>query len=109
MKKEKFEFGAIYFVYDVSDYVYDRSYIGIAYNEDDFPSLDEDEFVYSDYGIYELTQEGLELLEKWKNDVSCGYDLCYGRCKGLADSIGSKDIDIFKHLIKYPDYSKQIN
>ena len=109
MKKREFEFGAIYFVYDISDNLYDRSYIGIAYHEDDFPNLNKDEFIYSDYGFYELTQEGFELLEKWKDDVACGYDLCYGKCKGLANSIGSKDIDIFEYLIKYPNYSKQIN
>lgn len=34
--------------------------------------------------IYELTDEGDELCYRYLHDLSCGYDLCYGRAKGLA-------------------------
>lgn len=34
--------------------------------------------------VYELTEEGDKLLSEWCDDRSAGYDLCYGRAKGLA-------------------------
>lgn len=103
-----FEFGAIYYVYDISDNLYNKSYVGIVENEAGIPDLDEDLWMMSDYGLFELTRAGRELFEKWREDVSCGYDLCFGRCKGLANSIGTTDYDIFEYLINRPEYTKRI-
>lgn len=40
--------------------------------------------VSCDEPILELTEEGEELFCQWQEDDSVGYDLCYGRMKGLA-------------------------
>lgn len=36
---------------------------------------------------------------KWKSDASVGYDLCNGRCKGLAR--GMSEQDMWEHVKKY--------
>lgn len=57
-------------------------------NEDDYvfiPCMWEiSETRNEDVEGYELTDEGLELAEQWREDVSHGYDLCYGKARGLA-------------------------
>lgn len=105
---KKFEFGAVFYVYDIQENVFDNSYIGLVENTDELPELDEDLWMMSDYGLYELTESGRELYERWRYDASCGYDLCSGHCKGLAESIGSRDFDIFQYLIKDSEYSKKV-
>jgi hypothetical protein len=43
MKANKtFTHGAIYYVYDMSDGIYNRSYMGVAHDDTDFPELDEE-------------------------------------------------------------------
>ena len=42
--------------------------------------------------VHALTKEGEELLEQWCDDVSVGYDLCYGRAKGLAAKYTSEQM-----------------
>lgn len=105
---KNFKFGAIYYVYDISEGIYNNSYVGLAENSNDFPNLDDDLWMMSDFGLFELTEAGRELYDEWRDDVSCGYDLCYGRCKGLADSIGANDYDIFEYLTNRPEYTKKV-
>lgn len=33
---------------------------------------------------WELTDEGYDLADQYRDDASHGYDLCFGRAKGLA-------------------------
>lgn len=110
MKANKtFAHGAIYYVYDMSDGLYNRSYMGVAHDDTDFPELDEELWMYSDYGLYELTELGRDILDRWRDDVSCGYDLCYGRCKGIAKEIGATDWDMFYYLINNTEYTKRVD
>ena len=79
--------------------VFDRSEVIVSENIDEIPDL---------CGIYELTEEGLEIYEEWCEDVSDGYDLCYGRMKGLADEIGGRQRDIWYYLISRKSLTKSI-
>ena len=87
------------FYVDETDGVFDRSEVIVSENIDDIPDL---------CGIYELTEEGLEIYEEWCEDVSDGYDLCYGRMKGLADEIGGRQRDIWYYLISRKSLTKSI-
>lgn len=42
--------------------------------------------------VHELTEEGNDLLEQWCDDAAVGYDLCYGRAKGLAAEYNREQI-----------------
>ena len=55
------------------------------------------------YAVIELTDEGLELAEQGIEDDTFGYDLCYGRAKGLAGQYSQ--YDMWKRLTSY--YVKQ--
>ena len=77
-----FPYGVIGWYIDDSDGVYDRSQIVCSNSIDDVPD--------EGYGIYALTREGGKLYERWAEDISVGYDLCYGRAKGLAQEIGGE-------------------
>ncbi len=72
-------------------------------NEDDYvfiPCMWEiSETRNEDVEGYELTDEGLELAEQWIEDDSCGYDLCYGRAKGLAGQYTPHEM--WERLIKH--------
>ncbi len=63
-------------------------YADYLVNEDDYvfiPCMWEiSETRNEDVEGYELTDEGLELAEQWREDDSYGYDLYYGRARGLA-------------------------
>lgn len=48
---------------------------------------------------YELTDEGLELAEQWIEDDTFGYDLCYGRARGLAGQYSQ--YDMWERLTSY--------
>lgn len=56
--------------------------------------------------LYELTKEGREYLDEYLEDESCGYDLCYGRGKGLADRYTHNEF--FELLKDSREYSKQV-
>lgn len=100
-------YGIIYFVYDGSDSVFDRSYIGVAKDSNSLPELSED-FEYSEEGLFALTKEGSDIFDKWRDDASYGYDLCYGRMKGLCQTIGGTDRDLWNYLIERDYLSKRI-
>ena len=87
------------FYLDDTDGVFDRSEVIVSENIDEIPDL---------CGIYELTEEGLEIYEEWCEDVSDGYDLCYGRMKGLADEIGGRQRDIWYYLVSRKSLTKSI-
>lgn len=87
------------FYVDETDGVFDRSEVIVSENIDDIPDL---------CGIYELTEEGLEIYEEWCEDVSVEYDLCYGRMKGLADEIGGTQKDIWYYLVSRKSLTKSI-
>lgn len=83
---------------DISDNVFDRTYIEKAPLVTAFGNtFDEDEYMPSE-DIYELTEEGVELMERWYDDASCGYDLCNGRAKGLANSIGGTESNLWDYI-----------
>ena len=84
---------------DDTDGVFDRSEVIVSENIDEVPDL---------CGVYELTKEGLEIYEEWCEDVSVGYDLCYGRMQGLADEIGGTQRDIWYYLISRKSLTKVI-
>lgn len=102
----KYEYGIIYFVYDVGDSVFDQSYIGAAENINSLPSLGEN-FKYAE-GLFALTKEGSDIFDKWHDDASCGYDLCYGRMKGLCQTIGGTDRCLWNYLTERNYLSKRI-
>lgn len=87
------------FYVDETDGVFDNSKVIVSENIDDIPDL---------CGIYELTEEGLEIYEEWCEDVSVGYDLGYGRMKGLADEIGGTQRDIWYYLVSRKSLTKSI-
>ena len=60
------------------------------------------------YGIYALTRDGKETYEQWCEDASCGYDLCYGRMKGLAAEIGGTERDIWNYLTSDSSLARKI-
>lgn len=72
-------------------------------NEDDYvfiPCMWEiSETRNEDVEGYELTDEGLELAEQWIEDDSYGYDLCFGRARGLAGQY--TQYEMWERLIKY--------
>ena len=96
-----YPYGVIGWSQDESDGVFDRSEIVLGDSIDDVPNYP--------YGIYALTREGRETYEKWCEDASCGYDLCYGRMKGLAAKIGGTERDIWNYLTNDKSLSKQIS
>lgn len=102
-----YKYGIIYFVYDVSDSVFNRSYIGYTEDLNSLPELSED-FEYSEEGLFALTKEGRGIFDKWRNDASCGYDLCYGRMKGLCQTIGGTESHLWNYLIERDYLSKRI-
>ena len=87
------------FYLDDTDDIFDRSEVIVSENIDEIPDL---------CGIYELTEEGLEIYKEWCEDVSVGYDLCYGRMKGLADEIGGTQRDIWYYLVSRKSLTKSI-
>lgn len=93
-----YKYGIIFFVYDCDDErVFNRSYIGIANDLDSFPDLDDD-FEFSELGSFALTEEGREVFDRWYEDVSCGYDLCYGRMNGICQEIGGTEEKLWNYL-----------
>jgi len=92
-----YKYGIIYFVYDVSDNVFDRSYIGVTEDLNSLPKLSED-FEYSEKGLFALTEEGSETFDEWHEEASCGYDLCFGKMKGLCQTIGGTGRDLWNYL-----------
>lgn len=42
--------------------------------------------------VHVLTPEGERLFDQWCDDMSCGYDLCNGRAKGLAAEYSSEEM-----------------
>lgn len=102
-----YEYGIIYFVYDVSDSVFDQSYIGVTKDLNSLPELKEN-FEYSEDGFFTLTKEGSDIFDKWHDDVSCGYDLGYGRMKGLCQTIGGTDKRLWDYLTERDYLSKRI-
>lgn len=49
-----------------------------------------------------LTAEGRTLARQWQSDASLGYDLCYGKCKGLAQKYSSYDVwNLIKENAEY--------
>ena len=75
---------------NVSEYVIGRT---PAYyqDEEDFvfpplcwvccPAVKIDKYIDPQSPIYRLTPKGEERFDDWADAVSCGYDLCNGRCK----------------------------
>lgn len=103
-----YKYGIIFFVYDMDDErVFDRSHIGIVNDLDSFPDLDDD-FEFSELGSFELTKEGREVFDQWHENASCGYDLCFGRMKGLCQTIGGTDRDLWNYLTGRDCLSKRI-
>ena len=96
-----YPYGVIGWSQDESDGVFDRSGVVLGDSIDDVPDYP--------YGIYALTREGRKIYEEWREDASCGYDLCYGRMKGLAAEIGGGEWDIWNYLTNDKSLSKQIS
>ena len=96
-----YPYGVIGWSQDESDGVFDSSEVVLGDSIDDVPNYP--------YGIYALTREGREIYEEWREDASCGYDLCYGRMKGLAAKIGGTEWDIWNYLTNDKSLSKQIS
>ena len=95
-----YPYGVIGWLQDESDGVFDNSKVVFGYSIDDVPD--------SVYEIYELTKDGREIYEEWRDDASIGYDLCYGKMYGLAAEIGGTEIDIWRYLIENNSLSKKI-
>ena len=99
-------------VVKVSEYVIGRT---PAYYEDDdnwifIPNLwtichvtKIDKFIDPRSEVYRLTKKGEEKYDNWADAVSCGYDLCNGRCK--TDITREEMFDI---LTTDSDYSIKI-
>ena len=94
-----YPYGLIGWYSDDSDGVFDKSEVVYGDTKDE---------VSDEYGIYALTREGKEVYEQWRDDVSCGYDLCNGRMKGLAARIGGRERDLWKYLTTNKHLSKKI-
>lgn len=109
LKQEEmdYKYGIIYFVYDVSDNVFDRSYIGVAKDLNSLPEVKED-FEYSEEGLFALTEKGSAIFDQWHDDASCGCDLCYGRMKGICREIGGTDRNLWNYLTERDYLSKRI-
>lgn len=69
------------FTEEVYDRVFGRNEWQVF--EDDAELERDDEVEYAEE-IYDLTESGEEYVREYLEDYSCGYDLCYGRMKGLA-------------------------
>lgn len=95
-----YPYGLIGWYIDDSDGVYDRSEVVYGESVDDVPDYG--------YGIYALTREGKEDYEQWKEDASAGYDLCFGKMKGLANTIGGSEWDIWEYLTSDKSLSRKI-
>lgn len=54
---------------------------------------------------YELTDKGDELATQYAEDYSSGYDLCYGRAKGLAKTYTMQQM--WDKLTTDPEYVKE--
>ena len=77
-------------IVNVSEYVIGRT---PAYyqDEDDFvftplywvccPVVKIDKYIDPRSEVFRLTEKGEEKYDDWADAVSCGYDLCSGRCK----------------------------
>ncbi len=104
----EYKYGIIFFVYDCDDErVFDRSYIGIVNDLDSFPDLD-DGLEFSELGSFALTEEGREVFDRWYEDVSCGYDLCYGKMKGICQEIGGTERELWDYLTKRDYLTRRI-
>lgn len=79
------------------------------YLEDD----DESVFTPTMWKVYEkeedcygpcmaLSEEGREFVNRWCDDYSVGYDLCYGRAKGLAAKYSR--YDVWNEIVENPEY-----
>lgn len=96
----------IAWIYDLTDNIFDKS--GIVEITPDFFTEHPNEDDYElEENCYELTSEGEELYEQWCEDYGVGYDLCYGRMKGLADQYTKTEL--WEHLISDPTLSKIAN
>lgn len=95
-----YPYGLIGWENDDSDDLFDRSQVIYGDSIDDVPD--------EGYGIYALTREGKETYEQWCEDASCGYDLCYGRMKGLAAEIGGTERDIWNYLTSDSSLARKI-
>lgn len=84
----------LYFISDISDGVFDRSYLELS---EDFPSYNPDLFEVFEDDFFAISEEGEEVLEEWQDDSARGYDLCNGRAYGLADRYRGERA-IFQHL-----------
>lgn len=89
MKISGKNYGFIGWYQDESDNVFDRSELVLGDSVYDVPG---------EYGIYMLTEKGLDIYEKWCDDAFCGYSLGSGKAKGLADKIGGTERCIWKYL-----------
>ena len=97
---------------NVSEYVIGRT---PAYyqDDDDFiftqnywvccPGTKVEKYIAPQSPIYRLTPKGEEKFDDWEDAVSCGYDLCSGRCK---TDISSEEM--FDILTTDSDYSIKI-
>lgn len=101
MEKNKNEFGYIGFYVDVEDGVFDNSEVIWSDNIEDLPNEYET-------GIYELTEEGAEIFNEWLECVSVGYDLGFGRLKGIAHEIGGTHARLWEYLISDETLAKRI-
>lgn len=95
-----YPYGLIGWYQDDSDGVFDHSEVVFSDSIDDVPD--------DGYGIYALTREGKDTYEQWKEDASAGYDLCNGRAKGLARSIGSSEWKIWDCLTSDSSLARKI-
>lgn len=74
-----------------------------------YPVFNPDFWTYSEYECTfegehkQLTDAGRELLEQYLDDLSAGYDLCYGRAKGLARRYSREQF--YDMIMNDPDYT----
>ena len=101
MEKNKNEFGYIGFYVDDSDGVFDNSEVIWSNNIEDLPNEYET-------GIYALTAEGAEVFNDWHDSVSIGYDLCFGKLKGIANEIGGTHASLWEYLSSDEALAKRI-
>ena len=97
---ENYPYGVIGWSQDESDGVFDRSEIIFGDSVDEVPAYP--------FNAYALTAEGKEISDQWYDDASCGYDLCYGRMKGLAAEIGGTERDLWNYLTSDPSLATEI-
>lgn len=95
-----YPYGVIGWYMDEDDGVFDRSKVVLGDSVEDVPDAWD--------GVYALTREGRETYDQWCDDASCGYDLCYGRMKGIAAQIGGGERDIWNYLTTTPGLAKRI-